>query len=878
MMSAHQIIYTSCMRGINGVNDGQQVFSYDASFKDANNDGVKSLFSYQPPTLESGLTMTEEIARTLPRSFIYRRLDNGKCALALSSYLGRDYMGSAGRFGNYLSHVVVADENEIAHYPCEFFGGALLRDQMQFEEVNNPNKPDFLPVPILERGFTVDVGTVIEFLSVNDRLKIFKNMIYAVLSFDSQRKRLVICDDPQNIIMWIAAIEYTLPLSIAMSINFSTFDFDPSLSVSQICGVVPSGTRYTSESKRLHFVFDLYQNDCIEFELDEYYFDFIDASMSFSYESLQDFHRFIIEGYTYKKADENIYAAYRLYTLLSDNLAALPLKDIETALSFASKYAIEDEENRILNSILADKVFLMDASIQTFISIMRYTLTKYPEISKEKRICIRAYIVDKLLYEYVNNANDEQKFMSFYDEVDSLCSESGLSISTELMNESNFDKIVSSLRNNITSWQIALIVRQISKYIQEHKLPISALSIEASLGQLYYNVVKVVYSINAKKGSILTTCSLDAFSYDTNYLVNMALNLEGMLLDLPNGDHEVSLLWDYFCSCMVKNERSDFIKAYSLLGNYQRYDQIYLLYSYVMKNAKNITACIRVFNEHYNKYIIKDREYAQQYENQILEDYYLNIKSHNSELTYSAKVDLFKIIYSEKRVIIHGEELVEDIISTIPLELPMGEREKLVQTIFEYVHRYLNKPISGNLLLFAIAFLFEACKKSSHLDSVIESIDDLREHNRADMTNVQLRSAEKYFEWLLPKVCANCEETKDLEIVYDIFDMPFDISTLFFTTCVKIYMKQSKDDKNFVLLTEFLGFVFLKAGFEVRNKIGKELSKLSKQKFNDLDLVMRDLYSESKTALRYWDDIKASRENTNPILNNISNLFKRIKD
>ena len=26
-MGAHQIIYTSCMRGINGVNDGQQVFS-----------------------------------------------------------------------------------------------------------------------------------------------------------------------------------------------------------------------------------------------------------------------------------------------------------------------------------------------------------------------------------------------------------------------------------------------------------------------------------------------------------------------------------------------------------------------------------------------------------------------------------------------------------------------------------------------------------------------------------------------------------------------------------------------------------------------------------------------------------------------------------
>lgn len=53
-MPLHQIIYTSCMRGIRGVNDGQQVFSYDVAFPDPDNDEVKSLFSYQPPQLELG--------------------------------------------------------------------------------------------------------------------------------------------------------------------------------------------------------------------------------------------------------------------------------------------------------------------------------------------------------------------------------------------------------------------------------------------------------------------------------------------------------------------------------------------------------------------------------------------------------------------------------------------------------------------------------------------------------------------------------------------------------------------------------------------------------------------------------------------------------
>ena len=98
-MSTHQIIYTSCMRGINGVNDGQQVYSYDAGFQDAGNDEIKRLFTYQHPALEAGVVMTEELALTMPASYIYRRLGNGLCALALNTYQGRDYPRKRGSLG-----------------------------------------------------------------------------------------------------------------------------------------------------------------------------------------------------------------------------------------------------------------------------------------------------------------------------------------------------------------------------------------------------------------------------------------------------------------------------------------------------------------------------------------------------------------------------------------------------------------------------------------------------------------------------------------------------------------------------------------------------------------------------------------------------------
>lgn len=877
-MSLHQIIYTSCMRGINGVNDGQQIFSYDASFKDANNDEVKSLFSYQPPVLEPGVIMTEEIALTLPKSYTYRKLDNGACALALNTYLGRDYMGSAGRFGNHLSHVVLADESDLHNYPCEFYGSSLLRDHMEFEEVNNPNKPDFLPEPILERGFTVDIDAVIDFLSIDDRIEIFKNMLHAVLAFETERKRVVICDEPENIIMWIAAIEYVLPLKIALGINFSTYDFDPSLSVSQICGVIPKGSRYTVESQRLHFVFDLYQNNCAEFDKDENYFDFIDTSMSFSYDSLQDFHRFITEGYSYNKADEKMYAAYRLYSLMSDGLNGLMESEIKTALDFANEYAIPSEQLRILQNLFEQKEYLLRVDINSFLCVMRYAVSKYEVLSDEYRAVIKSLMVDRVLYEFLNNTSGESSFASFYDEVDSVCRMSGFSVATELMRKSNRGKLFAVMQNDISNWKIAFIVKVVSTFVKDQRVSVNELLVDAPLGQTYYGLVQAVYSQNAQNGFFLVTRILDEFACDCDYLVNMALNIEGMLLDLPNGNHEVASMWKYFGQSMIKYQQTNFGIAYSVLGNYQRYEQIYMLYSLAISNTAGLAESRRIFTEHYKTFVIRDRDYAHQYSEQILNDYYRRLESFDNESAYEAKVELFGIVSSAKMNVPFAENLVKDIVKAIPFESPSRENAKLIQETFEYLYNNLRRPVSGKLLLLVIALVLEKCKKTSQLHDAFESLERLTTNSKADMSRVTERSAERYFDWLLPETCELCERTSDIESLYNLFVMPSDIAALFFTSCAKIYLKQSKEDKDYGIFCEFLGLVFEKGNTQIREEIGKVLCKLSKQKLADLDKTVRDVYHGDRTALRYWDEIKDVAENTSSILNNLSNLFKRKKD
>ena len=43
------------------------------------------------------------------------------------------------------------------HYPWRVYGSGLLRDHMEYEEVNNPQRPEYLPAPVLERGYAVDM-------------------------------------------------------------------------------------------------------------------------------------------------------------------------------------------------------------------------------------------------------------------------------------------------------------------------------------------------------------------------------------------------------------------------------------------------------------------------------------------------------------------------------------------------------------------------------------------------------------------------------------------------------------------------------------------------------------------------------------------------
>lgn len=864
------------MRGMNGINDGQQIFSYDADFKDSKSEAVRSLFTYQIPALDAGIIMSEEIAATMPKAFIFRKLDNGTCALTLNTYLGRDYMGSAGRFGNQLSHSIICDRAEYTSYPCEFYGSEMLRSSMTYDEVNNPEKPDFLPIPELIKGYNnVDIDNVVKFLAENDRMDIFKNMLYAMLSFDSEHKRVVICDKQYNVIMWIAALEYTLPLKIALNINFTTYEYDPSLSRSQICGVLPNGTKYdpgTYDNLQQHFVFDLYRNNTVDFNIKGEFYDFVKVAMSFSYDILKNFHKFLMSSYSYSNADLEYINAYAIYKLRSNGISETSRESFANAISFAKKFADDREKVYLIKQLLSekDKISALDNNFS--LDVYRHIIGSYGSLSELMQEKTKIAIVETILNSFLRTDGKKEEFESFYAVLEELSNNAGFSIAAELTNEKNYDKIFSVIQHDVSDWKLAFIIKVLCDFVKVKGIPVDELGIERQIGKLYADIVKSVYRVNEKNGFYIVTRILEEFSNNHKYLTNMALNLDRVIPGLNSSEATVRSLWQHFYQVVAKSQYENRNAVFTILNEYDRAEEMYGLFESLL-NPGSTDGDI-LFKEHMKYFVTVNRIYSQKYLPQILGIYYNHIKSRNRDVSQIEK-ELFDIICQNKSNVPFVDELIDNIVKKIPFGSPSKENAKIVTSIFDYNFNYRHQAISGKILLILVGMDIEKIKRDTDLKSAIPKLEKLVDNKKVNLLGLAEKDTDNYLKWIIPYITNSCQTSDNIIRLYDLFDMSPNTSEIYIVMCAKDYLEQSKDDKSYDIFCEFLRFLFTIEHDKELEAIGKVLHKLSKQKLGLMDIDVKTFFGKDRNALRCWNEIKEISLSRNSLLKDIKNFLRR---
>jgi hypothetical protein len=877
-MSRHQIIYTSCMRGINGINDGQQIFSYDADFQDSKSEAVRSLFTYQAPALEAGVTMSEEIALTMPKAFIFRKLDNGTCAVTLNTYLGRDYMGSAGRFGNQLSHSIICDEGEYTCYPCEFYGSEMLRDNMPYGEVNNPEKPTFLPTPKLIKGYRgVEIKNVIEFLGVDNRMAIFENMLHAMLSFELERKRIVICDKPDNIIMWIAALEYTLPLKIALNINFTTYEYDPSLSRSQICGVVPNGTKYNPqvyESLQQHFVFDLYRNDIVDFKIKGDFYDFIKVAMSFSHDILKSFHEFLMNSYSYSNADLEYINAYSLYKLRSDGISEINRESFVNAVSFAKKFAQDREKVALIKQLLSEKDKILTFDNNYSLDVYRHIIGSYGSLSALIQEQTKNAVIEIILNSFLRTDKSKEEFAGFYTGLEELSNKAGFSIASELMNEKNHKKIFSVIQYDVSDWKLAFIIKVLCDFVKVKGIPVDELRIEKPIGKLYADIVQSVYKINENNGFYVATRIFEEFSNNHKYLTYIALNLDEVMLKLDSGKASARSLWQYFYQVTAKSQYENRNAVFSTLNDYNRTEQMYGLFESLLNRNPDSTDGDILFKEHFKSFVTVNRNYSQDYLPQILGAYYNYVKSARNRDIAPIEKELLDIIHQNKLDAPFVDELIDNIVKKIPLGSQSKENTKIVMDIFDYNFNYRHQTICGKVLPILVGMNIEKIKSNKDLPPLIAKLETFVDDKKVNLLGLTERDADKYLKWIVPYITNSCQTSDDLIKIYNFFDMSSNISEIYIIMCANDYLEQSECDKSYNIFCEFLKFLFTVKHTNGLEATGKVLRKLSKQKLELIDIDVKIFFGKDRNALHNWDEIKKISLSNNSLLKTIINSFR----
>lgn len=881
----HQVIYTSCRRGIEGASDGQQIYSYDSGFREVPRDQIKGIFSYQLPSLPPGQVMTEELAPTMPRSFTWRRFGDKNCALTLATYLGRDYMGSAGRFGNYLCHSVVGDAAEFDLYPCELYGNGLLRSSMEFDEVNSTETPPFLDEPVLEPGDEITPDSVLEFLEEDDRMERFRQMLHAVLHFTTEKRRLIICDEPENIIFWIAALQYAFPLANAKKITFSSYDFDPELSGSQICGVISSGTRYDARNyiaSRRHYVFDFLQDQYSEVEEDSRETPLLDALetwFSLDYDDVKSFHEFLQENTTYDEADLGYADAFLFYKLCSQGLSELESGEFEFIRDFSLHYADDGGRRMLMEKLLENTSDIRDLPQEDAVGVYAFIAANMRGLGSELTEKVGDLLLERILFTLTNPDVAEDDFDRLYQSVVSDARNQGISVVREFFRPETVLLLQNALEGKrLPAWKYDKFANIFREHVRFDGVSREDMEQGHLEGDLYALVLKTAYDVEDKKGEEFIDAVLKSYQDDAHRMLDVVFTLDGALRDdEAKIEQRTGYLWGQVLGTAAAGGKESQDLVYQTLASERRYQEMTELLCLCAANCADFEAKHQMFLNYWKQRVEMDAALAGDSAGEVLaayvKQYQMAQLPNDKKIVYAFEMlsRAAKVQANDGQGMLHSQamgELLESILAEVSYK-EAEERYRYLITDVNSKRRSYYEPIQGKALLMEMGLNLSGCKGDGGFRNELKTLHDKGEVVGDLFSRFSAKEAKKYCEWAMRNISTYAHmEADDFKMFWDLLGLQDKTSHGEASMEVLKYITQellqeTKKPENDQVLDSFVAFVhFL---FDNCNPgefttVSKVVSGLGKQKIAALDEKVKGQMKDA--YLTKWNNLVQEANNT----------------
>lgn len=221
-----QAFHTCCRRGLTP----QPGFQYNAVSPGLSETVLAQLAAahagYQAPRDSPPEPTPDQLAR-FPVSLRHLPVDGVGPVVSQTKYVGREFRGhdgeaDAGRFGNYFSHIVVADGSAAP------FEGLLPIELWDAEHWTTEESatPSLAPIGSLAPG-TLDLDGTLSLL-LPDRAPWIPSIVNATVAALHDGPRVVVVEEAGALAAaWVALMCFALPRALAEGLTFSTFEGRP---------------------------------------------------------------------------------------------------------------------------------------------------------------------------------------------------------------------------------------------------------------------------------------------------------------------------------------------------------------------------------------------------------------------------------------------------------------------------------------------------------------------------------------------------------------------------------------------------------------------------------------------------------------------------
>ncbi len=499
-MRAHQIIQTSCRRGIAGGGSGFQVYSCDEELVQSgilNSAEYRMLFAYDTPG-EVGIS-----------SFGYAFLGERGSVFSLNTRLPHDFAGEGTRAGNLMNHSLLLDAG-LPFYPAEAYGTPFLLPDLPEGQANSDEDPACLPMIEMSPSGEISIESIAEWLEARDGLEILERFVGAYATARSEDKTLVVFDDPSNVVRWVAALEYCLPLRAAEKINFVSYSENAVGGKAHIAGTTRKAFEVRTPEVLLASAIVFDPSDCDAHPVPQGSFiDFLEVGYSLNVSLIEDFASFLNQNVDLEeKWDTGVLdRAYSLYVLAQGDAGKWAPDIVDAGL----EYALERGDfslNRLLAHAMEQNMdSLSSLGGQTYMTVLKYLAAVWPKLDVEEQHFVERAIADGIIESLQDTEMDEADFQDAFGEVTEACSEVGLNIFGILVQGESGVQLTDSTRG-LDAPKLRVFALSLIDFAAANEQSAKSLVMGSPLAVLYSGVLKNALAFSTAAGVGIAQASL----------------------------------------------------------------------------------------------------------------------------------------------------------------------------------------------------------------------------------------------------------------------------------------------------------------------------------------------------------------------------------